>query len=66
MTGDNDHHRLGERRAVHDAQDWQSRPARERLDAAARLSRAAYALGPCVRLRKAITRLQRDAAGNEP
>ena len=46
--------------------EWQSRSAQERLDAVAKITRTVYALGPCVRMQKAITHPQRDKAGNEP
>jgi hypothetical protein len=46
--------------------EWQSCSAQERLDAVAKITRTVYALGPCVRMQKAITHPQRDKAGNEP
>jgi len=47
-------------------EDWQARPAHERLAAAAAITRTVYALGPRVRTQRPLTRMHRDEAGNEP
>ena len=47
-------------------EDWQTRPAHERLAAAAAITRTVYALGSNVRLQRMMTHPQRDTAGNEP